>query len=160
VDPWLAELAALFHDVGRTAPGEYTEHGQRSAEMALPLLSELPLSEREQADLVHAIRWHNSIRRDTPLLRVLRDADMLDGLGAIGLIRAFMSKSHLPPYEAVNVFDGDDPWPPRSAADQVRGQMAWMHQMNTETARCLAKDRVAFMETFVEQVRQEVEGAR
>jgi uncharacterized protein len=156
VDPWLAELAALIHDVGRMTPGPDPEHGLRSAEMAKPMLDRLPLSHPERQQLLHAVRWHNSLRADAPLLRVLRDADMLDGLGAIGLMRAFMSKATLPPYDAAAPFEGEDPWPPQSAADQVRGQMAWVPNLNTPTARSLAVERLAFMETFVDQVRREL----
>jgi uncharacterized protein len=156
VDPWLAELAALIHDVGRTAPGPDVQHGLRSAEMARPVLARLPLSEQEREELLHAVRWHNSGRADAPLLRVLRDADMLDGLGAIGLMRAFMSKASLPPYDVAAPFEGEDPWPPRSAADQVRGQMGWLPNLNTPTARSLAEKRLAFMQAFVDQVRREL----
>ena len=34
VEPWLAECAALLHDVGRAVPGPESEHGRRSAELA------------------------------------------------------------------------------------------------------------------------------
>jgi uncharacterized protein len=92
VDPFLAELAALLHDVGRAQPGPENEHGARSAAMAGPLLAGLPLSDDERAKVLLAIRWHNSGRTDTPLLCILRDADMLDGLGAIGITAKHMAE--------------------------------------------------------------------
>ncbi len=122
VDPLLAELAALLHDVGRTQPGPEDEHGARSAILAEPLLAGLPLTGDEREAVLHAIRWHNSQRADTPLLRVLRDADMLDGLGAIGIMRAFMSKSHLPPYDPAAPFEvNGDPWSLATCSDQILG---------------------------------------
>lgn len=157
VDPLLAELAALLHDVGRTQPGLEDEHGARSAAMAEPLLAELPLGESERQAVLHAIRWHNSQRSDTPLLCVVRDADMLDGLGAIGIMRAFMSKGHLPPYDAGVPFPEENGgWPAQSASDQLRGQMKFYDWLNTATAREMAKDRIALMQAFVTQARQEI----
>jgi uncharacterized protein len=157
VDPFLAELAALLHDVGRTEPGPETEHGARSADLAAPLLAELPLTEEERSATLHAIRWHNSLRADTPLLCILRDADMLDGLGAMGLIRAFMSKSHLPPYDAHAPFEeGKGRWPPSYSSDQLLGQMEWFGRLNTDEARRMAQHRIAFMQAFLVQARAEL----
>ena len=157
VDPFLAELAALLHDVGRIQSGPENEHGARSAIMAEPLLADLSLTDDERAEVLFAVRWHNSARTDTPLLCVLRDADMLDGLGAIGIIRAFRSRTHLPAYDPGAPFgDNDGRWPALYASDQYLGQMAWIHNLNTDAARQMAAERYAFMETFAEQVRREI----
>jgi uncharacterized protein len=155
VDPWLAALAALVHDVGRTAPGPGAEHGQRSAQLAEPLLAQLGLH-AEIDPVLYAVRWHNSVRSDTPLLCVLRDADMLDGLGAIGLVRALMSKHMLPPYDPGVVFDRQLHWPPELVADQICFQMTWIERMNTETGHRLARRRVEFMRTFAAELQREV----
>jgi HD superfamily phosphodiesterase len=157
VDAFLAEAAALLHDVGRTQPGPEAEHGARSAAIAEPLLYGLALAPEEIRAILHAIRWHNSLRDDTPLLRILRDADMLDGLGAMGIMRAFMSKSHLPPYNADLPFqDGSNGWPPDYSSDQLLGQMEWYDRLNTDTARQMAKKRMAFMAAFISQARDEI----
>jgi uncharacterized protein len=156
VDPFLAELAALLHDVGRSQPGPETEHGARSAAMAEPLLAELPLTTTELTEVLFAIRWHNSGRTDTPLLRVLRDADMLDGLGAIGIMRAFRSRTHLPAYDPEAPFaNSNGRWPPLYASDQLLGQMAWINYLNTDTARQMAQERYDFMQAFITQARRE-----
>jgi HD superfamily phosphodiesterase len=157
VDPFLAEIAALLHDVGRTQPGPEAEHGARSATIAEPLLESYALPRGEAEAILYAIRWHNSPRDDTPLLRILRDADMLDGLGAMGIMRAFMSKSHLPPYDSVQPFHGEtNRWPPTYSSDQLLGQMEWYDQLNTGTARLLAKKRIDFMTDFINQARDEI----
>jgi uncharacterized protein len=157
VDAFQAEVAALLHDVGRAEPGPETEHGIRSANLARPLLEALDLPDGEVQAIIHAIRWHNSLRADTPLLCILRDADMLDGLGAVGIMRAFMSKSHLPPYNADEPFqDGKERWPPGYCSDQVLGQMAWYDRLNTDTARQMAKKRIEFMVLFIDQARDEI----
>ena len=157
VDPFLAEAAALLHDVGRTQPGPEAEHGARSASIAEPFLEELAVDPQDSRAILHAVRWHNSQRDDTLLLCILRDADMLDGLGAMGIMRAFMSKSHLLPYDPDLPFkDGSHQWPPDHASDQLLGQMEWYGYLNTETARQMARKRIAFMERFITQARDEV----
>jgi uncharacterized protein len=157
VDPFLAELAALLHDVGRTQPGPESEHGGRSAAMAAPVLAGIPLTDDERSAVLHAIRWHNSSRADSLLLCILRDADMLDGLGAIGIIRAFMSRSHLLPYDPAAPFETDaERWPALYSSDQLLGQIKWYGWLNTGTARQMAEDRVDFMHAFIKQAQQEV----
>ncbi len=157
VDPILAELAALLHDVGRTQPGPEEEHGARSAALATALLADLSLTDGEREAVLHAIQWHNSSRDDTPLLCILRDADMLDGLGAIGIMRACMSKGQLAPYDPDAPFEeGGTHWPPTYVSDQVLGQMRFYDWLNTEAARQMAKNRIALMAAFVAQVRREL----
>ncbi len=157
VDPFLAELAALFHDVGRTQPGPEEEHGARSATMAAPVLAKLPMSREEQESVLHAIRWHNSTRTDTHLLRLLRDADMLDGLGAMGILRAFMSKSHLLPYDPEAPFEESrNRWPPNYCSDQLFGQMEWYDRLNSNIARQMAQQRISLMTDFVAQAHREI----
>lgn len=157
VDSILAELAALLHDVGRTKPGPEDEHGARSAAVAGPLLAGLPLTDEEREAVLHAVRWHNSGWDDTSLLCILRDADMLDGLGAIGIMRAFMSKGHLLPYDPNAPFEkSGDRWPAAHASDQVLGQATWSDWLNTDKARQIAAGRTAFMGAFIAQIRQEL----
>jgi uncharacterized protein len=157
VDPFLAEIAALLHDVGRAASGPESQHGARSAVMAEPFLAGLTLPEEQREMVLYAVRWHNSLRADTALLRILRDADMLDGLGAIGIIRAFMSRSHLPPYDPDDPFgDNHDRWPALYISDQLIGQMAWYDNLNTDTARQMAQERMDLMRAFIAQARREL----
>jgi HD superfamily phosphodiesterase len=107
--------------------------------------------------VLHAIRWHNSSRSDSRLLCILRDADMLDGLGAIGIIRAFMSRSHLRPYDPAAPFEASgERWPPLYSSDQLLGQLKWYDWLNTDAARRMAEDRVAFVHAFISQAQQEV----
>ena len=159
VDPLLAEMAALLHDVGRTLPGPESEHGTRSADLARPLLADLPLTMEECSAVLYAVGWHNSKRDDTPLLRVLRDADMLDGLGAIGIMRAFMSKGHLSPYDNDAPFDHNRArQPPVYASDQIWLQLKFYGWLNTDAARQMAEERAAFMQDFITQMRCELSG--
>jgi hypothetical protein len=128
--------------------------------MAQPVLADLPLTSEQQETILYAVRWHNSKRDDTRLLCVLRDADMLDGLGAIGIMRAFMSQSHLPAYQPDSDLVGNhDGWPPNCAIDQVLGQQKFYAWLNTDTARQLAQERFSFMQRFMVQLQHEIAGS-
>ena len=157
VDPVLAEIAALLHDVGRSQPGPEREHGARSEALARPFLASLPLSDDEREAVLHAVRWHNSGRTDSLLLCVLRDADMLDGLGAVGIIRAFMNSGDMLPFDPADPFGAEGAhWPARYLTDYFLGQMAWYDRLNTETAHRIAARRIAFMRAFAAEARREL----
>jgi uncharacterized protein len=127
--------------------------------MAEPILTTLKISLEQRTSVLHAARWHNSKRADSLLLRILRDADMLDGLGAIGIMRAYMSQSMLPDYLSDISFERETPiWPPPSASDQVLNQLRFYDWLNTDTARKMAAERFSFMQTFVNQLRREITG--
>ena len=82
---------------------------------------------------------------------------MLDGLGAIGIMRALMSKSQLPAYDSSAPFDeGGDRWPAQYMSDRLLGQMDWYHRLHTETARQMAAERFRYMEGFLAQARSEL----
>lgn len=100
------EAAALLHDIGltRVQVEDRGQHGQVGAEMASLFLRDGQLFPEEEIDLiVDAIRWHNAARGGGRLGEILRDADKLDALGAVGLMRAFTSKHAEPEYAPPDV---------------------------------------------------------
>lgn len=125
----------------------------------------------EVAEIVHAIRWHNSVKRDPGrLLAILRDADMLEIFGAVGLIRAFTSKAMLPEYDAAML--PAETWglsaegfTQRFASgagigatimDQVDFQISCFENLNTEIARQIARPLVDYMRGFATQLVKEI----
>jgi uncharacterized protein len=156
VDQFLATCAALLHDIGRTLPGPEAEHGRRSADLAAPFLQELHLTDEERCEILHAIRWHNSGRDDTKLLCVVRDADMLDALGAIGVMRACASRAHLPLYNGDSPFDGEFQRESRWVSDQIQYQLSFEKWLNTATGKKMAKRRIRFMGCFIKQSKREL----
>ena len=156
VDQFLATCAALLHDIGRTLPGSDAEHGRRSADLAAPFLQGLHLTDEERREILHAIRWHNSGRDDTKLLCVVRDADMLDALGAIGVMRACISRAHLPLYNGDTPFDGECQRESRWVSDQILYQLSFEKWLNTTTGKKMAKRRIRFMKSFIEQSKREL----
>jgi putative nucleotidyltransferase with HDIG domain len=104
VDRELVEAAALLHDVGRARVEQERQHAQVGAEMAERFLRAQALfSEPERAAIVDAVQNHNALGDLAPLATLVRDADILDMLGAVGVMRALTSKHALPEYDLQNV---------------------------------------------------------
>ncbi|MBU0649200.1 HD domain-containing protein [Patescibacteria group bacterium] len=96
-DVFLAELAALLHDIGRVA-----EHRSKSGKMRHHELSYILakqwfkkykvfdiLTSQQKTRLLYAIRYHWNDKAEKYILAdILRDADKLDTFGKIGVQRA------------------------------------------------------------------------
>ncbi len=92
VDDDVLFAAALLHDLGgltaHESPG--VDHAVRSAELAPEILRESGFPEAKIAavqDVIRAHTYYNPVSPTTPEATVLRDADVLDFLGAIGFAR-------------------------------------------------------------------------
>jgi uncharacterized protein len=88
-------IAALLHDIGRReqdASGGAVCHAEKGAEMARPIVAGLGLTPAQKENVLHCIRSHRFRGGQAPATleaRVLFDADKLDGIGAVGVARAF-----------------------------------------------------------------------
>ena len=89
-------IAACLHDIGRSyqdASNGRICHAKKGAELAVPLIQPLALSEKRKQNILHAIRSHRFRGNHTPRTiesKVLFDADKLDAIGAVGIARAFL----------------------------------------------------------------------
>jgi len=183
--PQIVEVAALLHDIGLPyidKESERGKHGEVGAEIAGKFLrdnSTLTKARIEQITL--AIRYHGvkpSVRADIikivgeagKLMEIISDADMLDAVGAVGLMRAFTSKYFMPEYDPDNV--KGETWELPSGGfterlskrvgvgkyiiDQVNFQISYYGNLRTKTARQIAEPFVQFMKDFVLQLEHEI----
>lgn len=168
------QAAALLHDIALTHVEKRSDHGKVGAEMAGQFLADNQLFIPDEiAEIAHAIRWHDSVKQDdSPLLAILRDADMLEIFGAVGLMRGIMFGSTLPQdYDPALIrgetwgltardFDvrfaqGKRTGP--TLVDQLNFQISCYDNLNTDTARQIARPLVDFMQTFLDQLVREIE---
>jgi uncharacterized protein len=165
VDAREAVAAALLHDVV-TLPKNHPERasaGERSAAAAAPALRAQGFDEAAVERVASAIRDHGFSRGAVPggpLGRALQDADRLEALGAIGLLRCIGSGATL----GAAWFDPDDPWAERRQRDDGRYAvdhfftklLALPATMLTGEGRREAERRVKLLRDFLERLAEEL----
>lgn len=79
LDPELAAMAAMLHDLAAYRSGSYEDHAGRGAVLAREILTTLRLTDREETDAICAAiaRHDDKAALDGPLEELLKDADVL-----------------------------------------------------------------------------------
>jgi HD superfamily phosphodiesterase len=171
----MCEAAALLHDIGYVL-GDGQKHGPAGAEKAGQYLSEkLFFTSDEIEEIVHAIRHHSSNRGGRgKLLDILRDSDMIDGLGAMGILRCFKFRAAKPEFPPEDV--RGETWcmgaadfnkrldsgsgTGRYIIDDLNFQISWYENLATETAREHAEPLIRYMRDYIEELEREVHQCR
>jgi len=153
-----AEVAGLLHDMGRTVQKEEKDHGPAGVPLARTLLDKYTdFDDTTKKRILSAIHDHSQLKTEGKLTHIVQDADMLDGMGAIGLMRAYTSKAHLPDYDPSNIAPTKGQRN-TNIHDQIAFQMEWLEFMHTPTGRQLAQKRYDFMRGFLTTFEKEVNG--
>jgi uncharacterized protein len=134
-----------------------------SAQAAVPHMQALGLADTQIALACHAIAAHSfsaGIEPESDIARILRDADRLDALGAIGIARTFAVSGQL----GRRFYDAQDPFAIGRNLDDL--QFALDHwpkkllqlprDMLTERGRQIARTRVATMLVFITHFASEI----
>jgi uncharacterized protein len=165
-DTFIAGIAALLHDLGHTEPQSSVHHADLSVKVAAELMQSYSLSTESQEAILHAILAHSFSRGVEPRTleaRVVRDADRLDGLGAIGIMRWAVTGAQRRTKET-KPYHPDDPFGEVHPLDDKRYMLDHFYRkllkladtMATETGRNLARERTAFMQTYLQEFRREL----
>lgn len=165
VDVREAIAAALLHDAvnpPKDSP-ERRSASERSAALAQERLPALGFGAEAVTRIAGAVRdhsWSRGAVPDTPLGRALQDADRLEALGAIGLLRCVSTGVRM----GGAWFDGDDPWAEARALDDTRFSvdhfatklLALPATMRTPIGRAEAEQRADYLRGFLEQLAREL----
>ena len=143
-DRLTVSLAALLHDAD-----DYKLFRTENNENARRFLSGRVSAEQAEriCACINAVSFsrNRGKRPDTLEGQIVQDADRLDAIGAVGIARTF-------------AYGGEHG---RGMADSVQHfhdkLLLLKDLMNTETARRLAEKRHAFLESFLEELREETE---
>lgn len=168
-------ISAFLHDVHRIMQNETGKFvsPKDSLYKVKEILSVLDLKENQLEKILHAIEYHEVYNWNNPKNKeddintlILQDADNLDAIGAIGIGRAFT-------YGGANdipMYDNTIPLNMKSDfAEENGNDLSTIHHlyhklfkignnMNTQTAKKLAKKRIEFMNEFVEEFFKEYNG--
>lgn len=165
--------AALLHDIGLPVVEKRGDHPRVGAALASQFLQEHKLFPPDAiAEIGEAIVHHGRLDGDIPLIHILRDADILDLLGNVGIMRAFTSKAykpfHLPDYPRGETWGlTADDFTARfqsglgigsTILDQINFQLSCYENLRTEAARELGRPLRDTMRQFVIQFAEEVAG--
>jgi uncharacterized protein len=165
IDAREAVAAALLHDavtVPKNSP-ERSRAGILAAEHARGRLQVLGFAPDAIARVAAAIRDHGFSRGavpEGPLGDALQDADRLEALGAIGLLRCVSTGVRM----GGAWFDADDPWARGRSLDDARFSvdhfftklLGLPETMRTEAGRAEALRRAGFLRAFLAQLGDEI----
>lgn len=164
------EAAALLHDIGLRDGGR-RNHADAGAALASAFLKDhTSFSAQHIAEIDYAVRFHSSLNGSSPLLHILQDADMLELFGAVGILRACMSKADLAEYDPAHI--KGETWGLTSGdftarfqsgqgigetvVDQINFQISCWDNLHTPAAKRIAQPMVDYMKLFVVTVESEI----
>ncbi|MFH4481760.1 HD domain-containing protein [Vibrio diabolicus] len=157
--------AAYLHDCF-TYPKDHPNRKQSSiiaAKKAVAFLESIDYPQQYHDAIAHTIEAHSfsaNIRPNTLEAKVVQDADRLDALGAIGITRCIQVSTE---FDA-QLYDDKDIFAQQRELDDKQFTLDHFQTklfkiaetMNTESARREAQKRKAFMQAYIEQLRDEV----
>jgi uncharacterized protein len=174
------ELAAILHDIFENkethSGGEGFRHEIEGSKEARKILTKLGISDETVDAVCHCIESHRKrsgrIEPQTIEAKCLFDADKLDCIGAIGIIRsAFISFEHqqeffreeddIQAYRRRNIRADGTIIDYRQHSSNLEYELSLKevaNRMYTETGKRLAKERAAFMDAFYNRLGKELKG--
>ena len=165
-DAFIVGMAALMHDIGHLSTEKSLHHADLSISMAGELLFSFGVPAATREAILHAIEAHSfslGIEPRTLEAKVVRDADRLDSLGAIGILRWAIT-GVVRRMGETQTYHPDDPFAEWHTLDDRRYMLDHFFTkllkldgtMATQTGRVLARERTAFMRTYLDEFRREL----
>ena len=80
LDPEIATMAAMLHDLHAYKTGSYDDHAHLGADLAREILGELKLTDEAETGMICSAIYHHNDKlvTDSPMDEVLKDADVID----------------------------------------------------------------------------------
>ncbi len=79
LDPEIASMAAMLHDLHAYKTGSYDDHAHLGADLARSILEGLGLTDADETDMICSAIYHHDDKlvEDGPMDEVLKDADVI-----------------------------------------------------------------------------------
>jgi uncharacterized protein len=176
-DRFIVGMAALLHDLGRAVPAHeasnanpHRHHADLSVMLTDELLKRYRVPNTQCEAIQHAIITHSfskGIEPRTLEARIVRDADRLDGLGAIGILRWAITGA-VRRSSSTRSYHPTDPFGNEHKLDDTLYLLDHFYTkllkladtMTTQTGRELAQRRTDFMRQYLDEFRQELNWER
>ena len=163
-DEEVVKIAVLLHDV---SDKKYTD----SKEQEEKLIAELPISEEKKQhirDCIAQVSFNggNELEATSLEAKIVRDADRLDAIGAVGIARTFAfggakGRKLYDEAEEARTNMTEDEYRSRNTASVTHFYeklLLLKDLMTTDKGKQMAQDRHQFMVSFLEQLQKEREG--
>lgn len=170
----IVRASVLLHDVARSKEKKIDIpvgsvgnicHAEEGAKMATEILKEMNFPKDKIKDVVHAIsvhRYSKQLKAETREAEILQDADRLDALGAVIIVRMAQAtvKWNVSFYDASvpikKKYDGSK----STAINHIYEKILKMtpESFKTIKAKEIAKGRYDFVKEFAERYVKEIEG--
>ncbi|MFP7200702.1 HD domain-containing protein [Lysinibacillus halotolerans] len=163
-DGEIVRIAVLLHDVSDKKYSDSKENEEK-------LLNLLNLSEEKKQhikDIIESVSFNggNEVEAKTIEAKIVRDADRLDAIGAVGIARTFAyggakGRKLYDDAEEVRVQMTEEEYHSKNTASVTHFYeklLLLKDLMTTEKGKQMAQDRHAFMEGFLEQLKKERAG--
>jgi len=166
----IVEAMCLLFDVARMMEdkGEIEDHAQEGAKIAKKILTEVGFPSSKIDAVYYAITVHRRsvvINPNTIEAKILQDADYLDAMGAIDIVRVILSSIQSKKYKKPIYLDKpftediyDDSSVIHFIVSQIKHPKIQPENFHTKLGRELAKERYKFMKEFVDRFLAEWEG--
>ncbi len=163
---FITGMAALLHDLGRLSHQQGQHHADVSVSEARELCQRRQIAPQTREAILHAVIAHSFSRGIQPRTLeacIVRDADRLDGLGAIGIMRWAITGAVRRAPETLCYHPGD-PFAEQHTPDDGRYMLDHFFSkllklgdgMTTSTGRELAEQRTTFMRIYLNEFRREL----
>jgi len=163
-DKEIVRLAVLLHDV---SDKKYSDN----KDLENQLINELNLSEDKKQhirEIIESVSFNggNELTAKTIEAKIVRDADRLDAIGAIGIARTFAyggakGRKLYDESEEARVQMSEEEYRTKSTASVTHFYeklLLLKDLMTTEKGKKMAEERHTFMITFLEQLSREIKG--
>lgn len=79
LDPEIASMAGMLHDLYAYESGSYDDHAHKGAELAKKILEELKLTDEAETEMICSAIYHHDDKlvTDDPMDELLKDADVI-----------------------------------------------------------------------------------
>jgi putative nucleotidyltransferase with HDIG domain len=151
-DVEVAEVSALFHDIGKSVDNTVEGHAEAGARICDDYLASIAFEESKRRQIVGIVRnhiYHARDKEDSLEARVESDADLLDETGAMTVLWDAMAEGAKPDCSFDSAFE-------RIAAASLRLNDSALDMYHTSTAREIAIGRRLFLSQFVTNLAYEL----